>query len=231
MSRGADHPSASEEWLQPEWWAGVADWVGGVIPFELVLGRSEVAAVLARRLTVYPNGLAFQLEAFTRQTVQAGRSMAFSDLDDSIIFADGVENEPDAAPLSNAFAVLEHPGEVVQAVPSRDGLRYGVEFADGRRATNDCPVGGPGEFTIAGFHRGEEHSLDPVVNIVLKGAGSGRGSDELRADLFVWPLPIEGPIALFCEWLEVDMPEQRVELAEDAVQRALTRARPLWGAL
>jgi len=55
-----------QRWVQPEWWGPLPGWIGGVVPFNLLLGKSEAGAVLAENLTVYPNGIAFDLHALLR---------------------------------------------------------------------------------------------------------------------------------------------------------------------
>jgi hypothetical protein len=90
--------------------------LGGVVPTELMLARSETAAVALGSILAFPDGFEFNLHVWTRGRTVRRRRFGFSpvrlDLDDL---------EPDE-PL---------PDEL---------LRFGIEFPDGARVSNlDTP--------------------------------------------------------------------------------------------
>jgi hypothetical protein len=196
---GGDESEVADEWSQPEWWGPPIGWVGGVVPAELVLGKSDSAAVVVTYLSAYPTGVAFQLRALRRP------SEAF----------DSSEKEWSAQSGEAGISLVGNQ------------LHFGVEFEDGRRAERSSPVGGPGDFTIMAFQEGKPVTPSSTANIVLNGRGGGSGPDGLVEDRFVWPLPPGGPLAFFCEWSAVGIPECRVELEEGVWREAVARAHPL----
>jgi hypothetical protein len=108
---------------RPAWAGPPHGTLPGVLPLELVLARSEVAAVCVSQLCAYPTGLESDLLV-----------VAAPDADDNAL--DPMLFGPQAHRLRRRADGSEIPDEV---------LRFGVEFADGRRATNMVGggVGGP----------------------------------------------------------------------------------------
>jgi hypothetical protein len=96
-------------------------------------------------------------------------------------------------------------------------LRLGIEFADGRRATN------LDEFAP---DDGEDES-DPVIAFRAHNQGSHglRGSG---IDAWIWPLPPSGPLTLAAEWPSVGLALTRVELPNDEIRAMAGRSAPLW---
>lgn len=214
-----EEDGSTSKWVQPAWWAPPEGWIGGGVPHEAILGQSGSAAVIIRYLSVYPTGLGFQLLAFTRPQAR-----------ESLSRADDARGSSD---VKSQLRVRVSGGVDTEGSPEdlhqlTDGLRFGVEFEDGRRAERHDPVGGPGDFTIKGFQNGEPCSPDPDLNIVMAG-GSGESSPrQLCEERFVWPLAPKGPLAFFAEWPAVGIPEHRIELQESMLQEALRRARMIW---
>ena len=60
-------------------------------------------------------------------------------------------------------------------------LRFGVQFADGGKATN-----------TGGLHYDEEPPPGPVMH----GGGGGGGGGDWRQSEWVWPLPPPGPVRI-----------------------------------
>jgi hypothetical protein len=125
----------------------------GVVPLELVLARSEVAAVYVSRLSAYPTGVEFDLMTITAP-----------DEDDEAL--DPMLFGPHRHRMRRRAAGTGIPDEM---------LRFGVEFADGRLATNT----GGGGLSPAGYRAGRA------------GAAPGRG----RRALASGDVPLAAPAA------------------------------------
>jgi hypothetical protein len=99
-------------------------------------------------------------------------------------------------------------------VPDRF-LRLGVEFSDGRRATNlpSMPPADP---------------ISEPARPMLMPRGGGGGPRRNDATYWVFPLPPPGPLALVCEWPAYGIGESRVELDAALILDASTRAVRLW---
>jgi hypothetical protein len=93
---------------QPDWFGPPTGTLPGVAPLELLLARSDLAAVCITRISAYPNGFAFEL-----LTVSAAD--ASDDLD----------------PHMMGF---RHRGGRGSGVDTQ--LRLGVQFSDGSKATS-----------------------------------------------------------------------------------------------
>jgi hypothetical protein len=91
---------------------GRSVWVGGPLARSLVLARSDDAAVVVRHLTVFPDGLEFELSAHARRAPRDRRSRWGG----MHSFLDPVEVDDDGAPAGHV-------------------LRFGLEWADGGRVT------------------------------------------------------------------------------------------------
>jgi hypothetical protein len=93
-----------------------------------------------------------------------------------------------------------------------DRLLIGVEFADGRKATN--LVHGPPEGDPSG----------PV----LMGGGGSSGGGRFDLEFWLWPLPPDGPLAFVAQWAEEGIELTRVEVEASAIRAAGARSEPLW---
>lgn len=92
-------------------------------------------------------------------------------------------------------------------------LRFGIEFADGRRATT---------IDNRASHR------DEPPEIVLMQRGGGGGGSGWEFGFWIWPLPPEGPLTFAVEW-----PSESVELTTSQLDvapllAAATRSEELW---
>jgi hypothetical protein len=93
---------------QPEWFGPPSGTLPGVIPLELVLARSALAAVCVTRLSVYPTRFAFDL-------------LTLSDADASEDF------DP------HLMGIRHRRGRMAGGDTQ---LRLGIQFSDGAKATN-----------------------------------------------------------------------------------------------
>lgn len=166
--------------------------LGGVLGRRLILARSDQAAVSMEHVEVFPTGVAFSLLA--RLATAEGDWRHWGGL---------------MAMRGRVFGKERPPTEIDSQL-----LRFGVEFADGGRATNvwtDVPPffgrsGGP---------------------VLISGAGSAGGR---RAESSFWltPLPPSGPVVFAVEWPAKDIPFSAVEVDSAVFGEAAKTAEILW---
>jgi hypothetical protein len=149
---------------------------------ELVIARSASAAVYVGRCLAYPTG--FELEVRVELAADA------ADLDPSL-------NGPHHRPGSRSGSSWD------------EMLKFGVEFSDGRKATN-----------VSLRRPGSEAPEEPV----LWGMGGGGGGGRWRQDFWVWPLPPPGPVTLVCEWPVAGIALSRAEIDAQVLLVAAGRA-------
>jgi hypothetical protein len=176
-------------------------YVGGVVPLQLVIARSEVAAVVVREIVAFPDGFEFTVCAYTRRRPDdrpRGR------------------RRPHVRPMHAPFDwELDNDDEEEEGMPP-GFLRFGIEFPDGARVTNLNPP----------WLGMTEDATDPQHG--LEGGG-GSGSDSLwTQDYWAWPVPDEGTLVLACEWPAFDIAETLVEVDAGVIRQAAEQARPVW---
>jgi hypothetical protein len=104
------------------------------------------------------------------------------------------------------------PGGVIP----EEMLRFGVEFSDGRKATN-----------TSGHPAFMDRDGEPAGPILMPGSGGG-GRGSWRLSLWIWPLPPRGPLAFVCEWPEAEVPLTRREVDAEIVLEAAQRSQRLF---
>jgi hypothetical protein len=168
----------------------------GAAVSDLLLARSEQAAVYVDYVDAYPEG--FELE------IRASTSVAYHELG-----REGDGSGPDV--FGGHWPIV---GERRDVLPPQL-LRIGVQFADGRTATNigghDRPVGGPVMWPLRGGARG--------------------GGEESRFQQGYWvsPLPPPGPVGFVCEWPAVEIGVARQEIDAQLIRDAAEKARAMFG--
>jgi hypothetical protein len=95
------------------------------------------------------------------------------------------------------------------------GLRFGVEFADGRKATNLDRY--PPNFEA-------EEPDPPALTRTHSVGGDGRWSSHH----WLWGLPPAGPLVFVCAWPARQIEESRVQIDAGLVLEAAERAVPIW---
>jgi hypothetical protein len=171
----------------PPWLGPPLNALPGIAPVELVIARTDETVVALAGIHAYPTGFDFSL-CLRLRTVSAREEQQFPYLLDRAPF----EGEP----LPDEF------------------LRFGVQFADGRKATNlDRPSYDP------------EHEPDRPV---LSQHGGGGGGSAWDMQYWTWPLPPTGPSAFVCEWPGRGIAESRVEIDAGRILEAAGRAVVLW---
>jgi hypothetical protein len=178
-------PTEPREYRPPPWIAPPPNVLGSAVPLEIVLARTDAVAIVVAGATAYPTGLEFTVSVRRRGK---GRT-----------------------------ALEEHPlafhhqqgGDLPDEL-----LRFGVQFADGRKATS---VGG----LLRPLDQKPSH---PVLT--PRGGGGGGGQWELG--FWLYPLPPAGPIAFVCEWPAEGIELTRQEVEADVIREAAERAEVLW---
>jgi hypothetical protein len=168
----------------------------GAVVSELRLARSKQAEVFVDYVDAYPQG--FELE------IRASTSVAYHEL-----AREGDESGPD--PFGRHWPTV---GERRDVLPP-ELLRIGVQFADGRTATNinghDRPVGGP------------------VMSPLRGGGHGGGGESRFHQGYWISPLPPPGPVNVVCEWPAVEIPVARQEIDARSILEAADTARAMFG--
>jgi hypothetical protein len=173
----------------------------GVAPVALVLARTDDTAVGLTDVRGYPNGFMFMLR------LRWGPA------------ADPHEDVPWPFPTLGSPDPLDgepFPGEL---------LRFGMQFADGRRVTNMDHYPFIPEDLVA------EQPVLVEAGIGGEGGRLGRGAS-WDLELAVQPLPPPGPLAFVCAWPGRGVPESRVEIDARLILDAFPelshlRGRPL----
>jgi hypothetical protein len=168
---------------QPEWVGPPENVLPAPFDLHLVLARTPDVAIAVHAGVAFPNGFTFRI-ALQRRT-------------------------PEQGPYGNPFFPHWHG----RGVTPDDGLRLGVQYADGRKATTlNHSIGDEGEAT------------GPVL--IQRGGGGGAKSWDFG--FWVWPLPPEGPFAFVCQWPAEHVDLTTVEIDAVPIREAATRAETLW---
>jgi hypothetical protein len=166
----------------------------GEVLREVVLSRSETATLSIAYLDAYPEGVEVKIEART--------TVAYHDL--------GRETDSHPDVFGRHWPMV---GERRDSLPPQL-LRVGVQFADGRRATNvsghDRPVDGPVMWPLSG--------------------GGGGSTSESHFDQGYWisPLPPPGLMSVVCEWPAVGIPLVRHEVDARLILDGADRSRGIF---
>jgi hypothetical protein len=119
--------------------------------------------------------------------------------------------------------------------PARPGVeqgagtwRFGVQFADGRKATTFGlgVVGGAAVRALAGGLHGDVPPEGPLL--VSRGGGGSRTL--FRQDYWLWPLPPPGELVVATEWPNAGVELVMKSTSADVLREASGRARQLWPA-
>ena len=174
----------------PEWVGPPENVLPASFPLDLVLVRTDELALFVHSGRAYPHGFEFTVGLRTRKAREQRR-------DDPMM----------------GWHASRH-GDFDDEM-----LRFGVAFADGRKATvfDAHPWWGAPE-------------SPPKPEIVLMQRGGGGGGSSWNFDFWTWPLPPDGPLAFVVEWPAENIALTRGELDSALVRDAAGRARTLWDA-
>jgi hypothetical protein len=172
----------------PAWLGPPLNALPGIAPVELVIARTDETVVAIAGIQAYPAGFGFTL-CLRLRNASAREEQQFPYLLDRAPFG--------GDPLPDEF------------------LRFGVQFADGRKATNlDRPP-----------HDPEGQEPDRPVLIQHGGGGGGSAWD---MEHWVWPLPPPGPLAFVCEWPGRAIAESRAKIDAASILEAARRTVTFW---
>jgi hypothetical protein len=168
----------------PPWHAAPENELGVPVPIALVLARTDELALGLAGVVAYSTGFAVRL---------ALRLHPRAELEPRVLM-----------PQLHGFG--PRGGD--------EQLRFGIEFADGRRATN---LG----------HRRPPHEEEPDISLVPSG-GAGGGGKSFNINYWIYPLPPPGPLTIAVEWPARRVVETRHELDAGQVAKAGARSEQLW---
>jgi hypothetical protein len=179
--------------LHTVWRRQRMDLLPGVAPVALLLARTDDTVVGLTDVRGYPGGFAFLLR------------MRWD------VVADPYEEVP--WPFPNWGSPDPLDGDLVPD----ELLRFGVQFADGRRVTN------------LDHYPFVPEELPPDQPVLVEGGGVGSEGGRLGRgaswdlELAVQPLPPPGPLAFVCAWPRRGIPEVRAEIDAGLVLDAAAR--------
>jgi len=156
---------------------------------ELLLARTDRIAVCVTRVAAYPAG--FEVDLVTMS---------------------GGEDDDLDPMLFGGHLRRRRPAQTGDGTPP-DMLRFGVEFSDGRKATNTAR---------AAFDFGFD--TEPKGPVMHPGGGGG-GGGSWRQSLWVWPLPPPGRLTFVCEWPAGGVALTRHEIDAQEILDAAARAQ------
>lgn len=174
----------------PPWIGPPIGTVPGVVALEIPLVRNDRFAIFITRLDVYPEGFGFDVLAL------ASPGQDEDDLPDPMFFG------PRRRLRGRGGGMPD------------DVLRIGVQFADGRKATN----------TGESPHSRSDFESPPEAPVMHSGGGGGGGRQWHQSE-WVWPLPPPGPLAFVCQWPAAGIPLTRHEIDAQVILDASTRAQ------
>jgi hypothetical protein len=171
----------------------------GVIPMQEVIARSANARVVLIELRAFSEGCLLDVNAVARR----------GDLtDEEWMGGRGLQ------------LVFHHPQPGEPLPPEL--LRFGVQFADGRRTTTVRRMPG----------YGEQQDLEPPVLHTAGGRASTDpdGALDVMHPLWLWPAPPAEPFDLVVEWPAVGIELTRYQLDGRRIAEAAQQSRSYWDA-
>jgi hypothetical protein len=172
----------------PPAWAGPpSNVLPASFPLDLVLARTDELALFVHSGRAFGNGFEFALALHSRKP-----------------------------PIRRTDPVLGW--HVVPGEPLPDDVvRFGIAFADGRKAT---------VFDRRPWWGDPDQLVPPEIVLSQRGGGGGGASWDFR--FWAWPLPPEGPLTFVAEWPSEDIALTRVKVDSALVRDAAARAEELW---
>jgi hypothetical protein len=162
-----------------------------VAALEVVLGRHESLVLWLATALVYSSGLELDLRAVRRP-----------------------------GPLDQGSLSLNLTGRPsIGGAAAVSPILLGVEFADGRTATNLRPMGQPPGLGL------DSVTADQPLLSPMSGSSS---TTTAMTSYFVRPVPATGDLLVITAWPAEQMPETRVALDGNLIRDAGKRVRVLW---
>jgi hypothetical protein len=155
------------------------------VPLRLVLARTDKLVIALIEVVAYSTGFTLRLS---------------------------LRVHPEATDFDPHQVMMQLHGGPMGASDER--LRFGVEFADGRKATNLGPRRPPGD-------------EPPAISLSPQGGGGG-GGRSWASGYWVYPLPPPGPLTLAVSWPAHAVAEQTHELDASPIAEAGADSVVLW---
>jgi hypothetical protein len=179
----SDPPPRPEPRRRPPWVGPPENELGASVPSRFVLARTADLAIGLGDVVAYSTGFAFRLVVALR---------------------------PGGEPFDPQPLVMQLHG---RSGTGKDGFRFGVQFADGRRATTLDLRRPPAE-------------EEPPIRLTMGGSNSsGTG---MSLGIWVYPLPPAGPLTIATEWLAQGVELCQHELDAAAIVEAASQSQVLW---
>ncbi|MFD1504600.1 hypothetical protein FE374_06010 [Georgenia yuyongxinii] len=191
----------------------------GVVPVELVLGRSAQAVVVLTEMRAYPTGVGLAVGVRLHRDAPRGARNSpdrpgSPDSPDTLLDMDGPETGVDVdGPTGPAAAAEWRAARLV----------WEMELADGRRVTS----AGPDPYRQLIEHGRGSVDWAPDHPVLARRSGVSH-ADRAERDYWLWPLPPPGPLRVVCRWPARDIETTVGDLDADVIRDAAARARPLW---
>lgn len=163
------------------------------------MGRSTTTAVLVEGARAYASGAVLRMAIVTRRSARHLRRRMMSELD-----------------------VTHGRGTLNLALPP-GGLRWGFEYADGRRVTTLDPS----PWTEIP-EDADPQTWEPRRPVMQPLNAPRVYGPTWRRDVWLWPLPPAGDLRAVCAWPDEGIEETRTTLDATALRAAARDARPLW---
>lgn len=194
-------PSHSPEpdeppWIQPPW-----DVIAGLVTDRRVIARTDRLVVVLTHIDAFPTGAMFRFRIMGRRPDEMSES-DWWDFHQTVI--------------GHRF----HPGST-DAVPD-EFFRIGMEFPDGRKATNIAHAFNPDP---------RFRSKPPEEPTLVQVGGGGKcrpRSFAVGRSIWVWPLPPADTFDLVIEWPAYGIPVTRTPIGGADIVAASYHAEPAW---
>ena len=183
---------------QPVWSNAPEDVLPGVVPVELVIARSASTVVMLTGIRAFPQGLAMNLAIRVRGPIE--RRDLHSEVFDGP-YRHGMDEQWQT-----------------------ERLKWGFEFADGRRATNVDPPAWDGE-----EERPWKDKTWRPDRPVLNGQGGGGSQRAIDRDYWLWPLPPPGRLRVVFQWPQQGITTTIHDLDAKPFLDAAARSQRVWG--
>jgi hypothetical protein len=177
-------PEPPEEHRQPAWIGPPENELGVAVPARHVLFRTDELAIALLGIVVFSNGVEMNV----------------------------VMRRPDIPDEPDPMHAHMHARRMRSGTLAPEIFRFGVEYADGRKATN---IGHP--------PFGEE-----PTGPVLMQRGGGGGGRSWSFGYWLWPLPPPGPLRVVIEWPALNVPQTDLELDGATLVAAAADVDVLW---
>jgi len=174
---------------RPLWVGPPENILGSPVVMRAIMARTPDLLIAATDVVAYPNGFEFSCLIRHRRGL-AGTALMYGG---------------------------RRPGPIgtISRGLDREQLRIGVQFSDGRKATN---VGSP-------FPSASDE--EPPLSVMVPKGGGG-GSHSWQQGFWVWPLPSPGLLTFACEWLSEGIELSQMDFDGDAIRAASAMAEVLW---